>query len=406
MKKRHPKLSKTAKYFWLFVGSILYTYFGYPIFISLLARLKPQKIKYRKTTPSVTLLIAAYNEQDVIEKKILNTQALDYPKNLLQILIVADGSNDSTPEIIKKYSQSGVDLLYEPERRGKMAAINRAIPYSRGDIIIFSDANNLYEPQTIRELVRPFGDPEVGAVSGAKRVEQGNSEVGASEGLYWKYESFIKEQESRLNSCTAVAGEIWAIRRKAYQAPPDNIINDDFYMAMLVLRKGYKIKYVPTASSTERASSTAEGEITRRKRIIAGRYQAIFKASELLPFDRPMLVWQIISHKFMRPLVPFFMVGAFFTNLMAIFKTKSKNGKHRFWNLTKPFNYIFLALQLAFYGLAWIGRSQEKTGNASKLRRFLYLPTFLFNSNLAALQGFFELISGKQSHLWERVSRD
>jgi len=406
MTKKHPKLSKTAKLFWFSVGSIIYTYLGYPLLITLLARFKTKNNDYPDTIPIVTLLIAAYNEEDVIEEKILNSLSLDYPKEFLQIMIVADGSYDSTPEIVEKYSQSRVELLFEPERRGKMAAINRAIPYVRGDIIIFSDANNLYQPQTIRELVAPFSDPEIGAVSGAKTVVEGDSNVGASEGLYWKYEAFIKEQESRLSSCTSVAGEIWAVRRGIYQSPPDNIINDDFYMAMQVLKQGYRITYVPTARSIERASSSAKGEMTRRKRIIAGRYQAIFKASEILPVNQPILVWQIISHKFLRPMVPFFMLGVFFTNLKAFFKSGSNNVKNGFWNLSQPFNYIFLALQVIFYGLAWIGRYQETTENGGKLERLLYLPTFLFNSNLAAFQGFLQYIKGEQSHIWERVSRN
>lgn len=406
MGKQFPRLSKTATFFWFSVGSILYTYFGYPLLIAFLARLKTKKIEYVDTSPTVTILIAAHNEEKIIEEKILNSLSLNYPEKKLQLLIVADGSNDRTPEIIKKYLQSGVELLYEPERRGKMAAINRAISYVRGDIIVFSDANNLYQPQTIRELVRPFSNPEVGAVNGAKVVDHADSSVGASEGFYWKYESFIKEQESKLSSCTTVAGEIWAVRREAYQAPPDNIINDDFYMAMLVLRKGYKIAYVPTARSFERASSSAEGEIIRRKRIIAGRYQAIFKASKILPFNQPALVWQIISHKFMRPLVPFFMIGAFLANLIAVLRPRPNNGKRNIWNLAQPFNYIFLTLQFIFYGSAWIGRYQEKPGKTGKFRKLIYLATFLFNSNLAALQGFLEYIKGEQSHIWERVSRD
>jgi cellulose synthase/poly-beta-1,6-N-acetylglucosamine synthase-like glycosyltransferase len=177
-------------------------------------------------------------------------------------------------------------------------------------------------------------------------------------------------------------------------------------MAMLVLRKGYKIAYVPTARSFERASSSAEGEITRRKRIIAGRYQAIFRASEILPFDRPLLVWQIISHKFMRPLVPFFMIVAFLTNLITIFRTRTNKGIHAIWNLAPPFNYIFLALQLIFYSMALVGRDQEKQNKTGKIGKIIYLTTFLFNSNLAALRGFIDYVSGEQSHIWERVARD
>lgn len=405
MRQKSSNLSKTAISFWISTCSIIYTYFGYPLLITLLAHLKPKPNKYPETTPTVTLLIAAYNEAEIIEEKIKNSLEIEYPRNRIQVLIVADGSNDETPDLVKKYSQVGVELLFESERRGKMAAINRAVPHARGEIIIFSDANNLYQPQTIKELVAPFSDPQIGAVSGAKTITKGGSKVGQSEGLYWKYEAFIKKQESRLNSCTTVAGEVWAIRKEAYLPPPDNIINDDFYMAMLILKQGYRLVYAPDAASVERSSSSAQGEITRRKRIIAGRYQAIFNAFDILPFKRPLLIWQIVSHKFMRPLVPFFMIGSFLSNIVLVARPKKRNGKASLWALTRPFNIIALVLQLIFYELAWIGNTQEKKESKGKLRKLLYLPTFLFNSNLAAFQGFIEYIKGEQSHIWERVSR-
>jgi len=273
-----------ALFFWISLGSILYTYFGYPLFIFLLAKLVHKSETYQTNQPPVTLLIAAYNEESVIEEKIGNSLAIDYPKELYQVLIVADGSTDKTPEIAKRYTNGGVDLLFQPERRGKMAAINRALSHARGEIIVFSDANNFYQADTIRNLVCPFGDPEVGAATGAKVISQGDGSLGASEGLYWKYESFIKKQESRLGSCTSAAGEVLAIRKKLYVAPPDKVINDDFFIAMQIIRAGYRLVYVPEAKSVERVSPSAEDEITRRTRINAGRFQAITMAEQILPF--------------------------------------------------------------------------------------------------------------------------
>jgi biofilm PGA synthesis N-glycosyltransferase PgaC len=391
-----------ALFFWISLGGILYTYFGYPIFIFLLAKLAHKSETYSGRQPPVTLLIAAYNEETVIEDKIRNSLAIDYPKQLIQVLIVADGSRDKTSEIAKRYTEYGVELLYELERRGKMAAINRALPQARGEIIVFSDANNYYQPDTIRNLIRPFSNPAVGATTGAKVIGQGDGSLGSSEGLYWKYESFIKKQESRLESCTSAAGEVLAIRKELYSPPPDHVINDDFYIAMQIVRRGYRLVYVPEARSIERVSPSAEDEVTRRTRINAGRFQAIAMADQILPWKRPLLVWQIFSHKFLRPLVPFFMIGVFVFNLLALLFPPPARG---LFILSRPYNIIFFSLQLLFYIFAWVGRKSEKRGDKSRLSRLFYLPTFLTNSNWAALMGFFRFLRGGQSHLWERIQR-
>ena len=391
-----------ALFFWISVVGILYTYFGYPLLIFLLAKLIHKPATYPVSQPPVTLLIAAYNEESVIESKIRNSLAIDYPKNLIQVLIVADGSTDKTCEIVKRYTDSGIDLLFQPERHGKMAAINRALPQARGEIVVFSDANNYYPADSLRSLIRPFGDPEVGAATGAKMVEQGDGSLGTSEGLYWKYESFIKKQESRLGSCTSAAGEMLAIRKSLYSPPPDNVINDDFYIAMQIVRSGYRLVYVPEAKSIERVSPSAEDEITRRTRINAGRFQAIAMAKQILPLKRPVLVWQILSHKFLRPLVPFGMIGAALFNLLAVFFPPQSKG---LLILSQPYSAIFLTLQVLFYVLAWLGRKYGNRGEQNKLLRLFYLPTFLTNSNWAALMGFFKFLRGGQSHLWERIAR-
>jgi cellulose synthase/poly-beta-1,6-N-acetylglucosamine synthase-like glycosyltransferase len=380
----------------------LYTYLGYPVLIFLLARFINKSGTDQTSQPPVTLLIAAYNEESVIEGKISNSLAIDYPKDLFQVIIVADGSTDKTCEIVKRYTEIGVNLLYQPERCGKMAAINRALPQARGEIVVFSDANNYYPVDAIRTLVRPFADPTVGAATGAKVIDPGDGSLGASEGLYWKYESFVKKQESRLGSCTSAAGEVLAIRKDLYSPPPDNVINDDFYIAMQIVRQGYRLVYVPEAKSIERVSPSAEDEVARRTRINAGRFQAIAMAKQILPFKQPLLVWQILSHKFLRPLVPFGMIGALLFNLLAVIFPPAGKG---FFLLSKPYSLIFLGLQAMFYALAWLGRNSGERGSQNKFVRLLYLPTFLTNSNFAALMGFFRFLRGGQSHLWERIAR-
>ncbi len=394
-----------ALLFWISIIGIAYTYFGYPLLIALLAKIRAPLPLKRTSAPPVTLLIAAYNEELVIESKIRNSLSLEYPPGKLQILVVTDGSADQTPEIVKKFGKEGVELLHNPERRGKMAAINRAMPHARGEIIVFSDANNYYQPDTLINLTAPFGDDKVGAVSGSKVIDRGDGNLGASEGLYWKYESFIKKQESRLGSCTSVAGEIFALRKELYIPPPNNIINDDFYIGMQAIRQGYRLVYVPEARSFERVSPSARDEIIRRTRINAGRYQAISLASQVLPRS-PLLVWQIISHKFMRPLVPFFMIAAALFNLLLIvFPFSAKGIFARGFYLSPPLAQIVLLLQALFYMLAWIGGRLANQKETSRLARLLYLPSFLTNSNFAALKGFFQFLRGKQSHIWERAQR-
>ena len=240
--------------FWFFVIIILYTYLGYPLMLSLLARFravqKPSEVDHQAANlPSLTLLIAAYNEEEIIAEKLENSLKLDYPTSCLQILVAADGSDDRTVEIVNSFGDRGVELSYSPARDGKSPAINRALLAARGDVVVFSDANNFYEPQALHELTRHFVDPGVAVVTGAKTIVEGDGNLGDSEGLYWKYESFIKKQESRLGTCTGVVGEILAIRRNLIEPIPDNIINDDFYLAMRVIKKGFRVVYASGARS-------------------------------------------------------------------------------------------------------------------------------------------------------------
>ena len=392
--------------FLICVGLIIYIYFGFPLLLLVFVWIKELFIKSDRLTagisdfyPSVTLLISAYNEEKIIEQKIRNSLELVYPESLLEIVVTADGSDDQTPEIVKSFLERGVKLLYHPDRRGKMAAINRAMPFTQGEIVVFSDANNMYHPDAIKELVSPFRDPKVGGTNGAKYIVEGDGVLGEAEGLYWRYESYIKKLETRLISSTAVAGEIFAIRKELFEPPPDNIINDDFFMAMRLVKRGYKVHYSHSAKSYERVSPTARDEVARRARINAGRYQAIFLSHMLLPISRPMLIWQVVSHKYFRLFVPFFMIGAFITNLILVgFNHTSDLNIF----LTRPVAIIFLILQIMFYASSLIF---SKFRNDNFLLKVLYLPTFLVNSNFAGLIGAVRYVTKKQSTKWERVSR-
>lgn len=388
-----------AVLFWFFVGSIIYVYAGYPLILTLLARTRPQQQAGSALTPSVTLLIAAHNEEAVIAAKLENSLALEYPAGRLQILVAADGSDDRTADIVRNYGGHSVghsvELSYSRQRQGKMAAINRAMARARGDIVLFSDANNLYEPDVVRQLVQPFQDAQVGAASGAKIIARGDGALGESEGLYWRYESFIKRQETRLGSCVGVAGEVLAVRRDLFEAPPDHIINDDFYLAMRLVQRGYRVVYTPQARSYERVSPSPQDEVARRARIVAGRYQALAMAPRLLPLRRPVIAWQVISHKFLRPLVPLAMAGALVTNVIALLRPAGPSLPQ----LAPPFSRLLLLAQIVFYGLAWLG------GRLAHRNKLLYLPTFLVHSNLAAVIGLIRFLTGRQTALWQRVPR-
>lgn len=387
--------------FWLSVAAIIYVYAGFPLVLTLLASIHPKRPQYFPVTPFVTLIIPAYNEEAVISQKIENSLSLDYPPERLQILVAADGSTDRTTEIVRAYAAHGIELSFNSVRQGKMAAINKAISMVRGEIVIFSDANNIFTPKVVRDLVTPFSDPEVGCVSGAKTIMRGDGMLGDSEGLYWRYEAYIKKQETRLGCCTSVAGEILAIRRTLIEPYPDNIINDDFYMAMRVIMRGYRVIYAPEARSLERISLSQKDEMTRRARIIAGRYQIMTMPHKLIPLSRPVLLWQIVSHKFLRPLVPFAMAGAIISNLFAVI-WPSDSASNSLLLLAFPFNWIMLAFQTMFYGLALVG---NRIRNHRTISRVLYLPTFLFSSNMAAIIGLYLYISKRQPHLWQRAKR-
>jgi cellulose synthase/poly-beta-1,6-N-acetylglucosamine synthase-like glycosyltransferase len=282
-----------------------------------------------------------------------------------------------------------------------MAAINHAMQRVRHEIVLFSDANNMYPKETLRQIVKPFSDSKVGAVSGRKTILDNEDALTKADSLYWRYESYIKEQETRLGSCTGASGEILAIRRDLYQIPPDRAINDDFFIAMGILRQGYRLIYEPKARSFEHSSLTEEDESMRRSRIVAGRYQAMLTSTKLLPWRNPLLVWQIFSHKFMRPLVPFAMILTFITNAIALTKPFASIN-HGILYLSRPYNLILFSLQLAFYFLAWLGNLLHGKGLVGKL---LYIPAFLVNSNLSAIRGLVSYFTGRQTSSWKRARR-
>jgi cellulose synthase/poly-beta-1,6-N-acetylglucosamine synthase-like glycosyltransferase len=384
---------------------LAYIYAGYPLIIYLLARLKkPVMVETPKSWLPVTILIAAYNEDAVIQAKLHNSLSLDYPREKLQVLVAADGSNDRTVELVQEYAPRGVVLSYQPIREGKSMALNRAMEKVTGEIVLFSDANNMFEPDVLKRLVPYFSRADVGGVTGAKHVRAFDSALGHSEGLYWKYESFIKAQEARWHSCTAVTGEIFAVRSALYTPIPAKIINDDFYTMLSLLIRGFRVLYDAGAKSFEKVSQTAGGERERRARMTAGIYQIFPLVFSRDVMKHPGLFWQVVSHKLSRPVIPFAMLGTLLTGLLAVIFPAASAGNPMadFFRLAAPWGWIFLGLQGLFYLMAFIG---SKIGKNGMIGRLLYVPAFLVSSNFALLMGFVRFSRRSQQSSWNRVRR-
>jgi cellulose synthase/poly-beta-1,6-N-acetylglucosamine synthase-like glycosyltransferase len=382
--------------FWLAVVFTAYVYVGYPVLIALIARFRPERPVDTGHTPAMTVIVAAYDEQDVIAAKIEETLALDYPD--LEVIVAADGSSDRTVEIAESFAPRGVVVLHRPERLGKMAALERAVAVAHGDLLVFSDANNHYGPDALRALASRFVDPDVGAVIGRKTV-LGDDGLGYSEGLYWRYEAAIRRWETRAGSCTGVNGEIIALRRHLFEPAPPDIVNDDAYMGQRVLCRGHRVAYAHDAVSSEPVSATAADEVARRTRMVAGQYRQLVRLGDL-PWRRPFVLWQLVSHKLLRPLVPFAMIVALGAAFAALIAPGTGSGLTGVLTLAHPWNWIAVAAQVAFYGLAAAGHRLDGVAG-----RIAYVPRFLVDSNLAALRGFWRFLRGGQAAAWEKVAR-
>lgn len=380
--------------FWVSVTVVLYTYAGYPLILTLAAAAFGRDRSYPASTPKLSVIIAAHNEQAVIARKLDETLALDYPRELLQVIVAADGSDDDTAAIVSGYADRGVELVHRSERQGKLAAIKRAMEWARGDIVMFSDANNRLHDDTLLEIVRPFVDDSVGAVTGRKAVV-GADGLGFSESAYWRYESHLRRMETRLGCTVGVNGEVFAMRRDLFRAPPDGIINDDQWLAADVTLAGYRVVFRPEAVSEEPVSALAAEEVERRSRMVAGQYQAFSRLSRM-PWRRPLVMWMLVSHKLARPVVPFGMTGA----LAAAVAATIASSPGGLLELGGGWGLAALGAQGAFYLAALFGPSLP-----GRLGRLGYVPRFLVASNLAALRGLWRHLRGAQAVTWRRAER-
>ncbi len=383
--------------FWICLGIIFYTYLGYGILLMVL--LKAKKIFPNKNQPTgsdqyiptVTLLVAAYNEENDIKQKIENSLGLVYPKNKFSLLFVTDGSNDKTPAIVAGYPQ--VQLMHQPERRGKIAAVGRAMPQVKSEITVFTDANTMLNPDALLKIVRHYQRPEVGAVAGEKRVHSPDSDAaaGAGEGFYWKYESTLKRWDSQLHTVVGAAGELFSIRTSLFEQVPADTLIEDFYMTLRIAQKGYRVVYEPEAVALEGPSANSQEELKRKVRIAAGGIQAIVRLKALLnPFRYGLLSFQYVSHRVLRwTLAPLGLLLLLLSNIAL-----ALHGN--------PIFQFFLLGQLLFYVFALLGYWLES--KKMKLKIF-FIPYYFFLMNYAVYAGFFRYLRGRQSVLWERAQR-
>ncbi|MFO1055790.1 MAG: glycosyltransferase family 2 protein [Dongiaceae bacterium] len=377
----------------LCLGAQAFHYAGYPALLLLLARLRrrPPPAMDGAALPTATLVIAAYDEAAVIGEKLCNSLALDYPG--LGIVVVSDGSTDGTPGIVAGFREAGVVGLHRPERRGKADAINRGAATAATDIVVLSDANALYAPDAIRRLAAHFADPAVGCVTGRRTVRPAAGTAGAAgagESLYWRYESKVKQLESRLGSTVAVAGEMLAVRRALLPPLPAGLVNDDAFIALAVLRAGRRVLYEPRALCWEPPSASMRDELVRRRRIAAGRYQLLAHPG-WWPWRRPGPLAMLLCHKLLRLVLPFLMLGALAANLALAL-----------WPPMPPLLQATLAAQLGFYGLALVGGAAARAGRRWRIPAAAW---YLTVGHLGALGGFLRFVGGGQSALWEKASR-
>ena len=386
--------------FWAMLLIVFYTYLGYGILLYIIIRLKrlfwgkPQEavLPPDEELPDMTLLICAYNEEDVVAEKMKNTLAIDYPKDKFRIMWVTDGSNDHTNELLKAYPE--VDIVFSPERRGKSAALKHGLRELKTRYVAFTDANTMLNAGALKEIARQFMDPTVGCVSGEKRVvaKKDGDMAAKGEGLYWKYESTLKRWDSELYSTMGAAGELYAMDPTLVKEVPDEALLDDFMMSMYVVQAGKRIAYAPDAYAQEYGSANIFEESKRKRRIAAGGLQSIWWLRSMLnPLRQPLVTFQYVSHRVLRwSITPVAMIILFAVNIILVLM-----GAGLFYS-------IFLALQLLFYLIALTGWISSRYGHKNKILYTIYYFVFM---NINVFRGMAYLRTHGKSGAWEKAKR-
>ena len=369
----------------VFWGSVLllgYANIGYPILLLGWARLRPLPFRRGTHKPTVTIVIAAHNEASTIEARVTNLLSSQYPKDRLDVLLGLDGCTDLTADRARASGASAVAIVEFDARRGKPSILNALVPQAKGEIVVFGDARQRFEARAIAELVAPFEDPKVGAVTGDLILTEGNGRpLESGLGLYWRCEKSIRRNESRVGSVVGVTGAIYAIRRELFEALPPDTILDDVLLPMRIARRGYRVVFEPEARAYDGAPSSLSGEFARKVRTISGNFQLFARESWLLGPANPLLL-QTVSHKALRLLIPVLLLLALGANLLL---------------LDRPLFQLLLLAQCAFYLAAVFGHSLRHLKIPG-----LAVPYVVCMLASATTMAFFRHVAGQQPVTWSK----
>ncbi|MBI4358120.1 MAG: glycosyltransferase family 2 protein [Candidatus Omnitrophica bacterium] len=376
--------------FWFSTGVVAYTYFGYPAFLYVLSIFLKQPVRKAPAEPSVSVIISAFNEERAIERKLVNLLALDYPEEKLEILVGSDGASDRTDEIVSKFHSARIRFFRFVENFGKPHVLSALVQEAGGEILVFTDARQEFDRDTVRALVANFEDSKVGCISGElylRMPSQGSGAVAGGMNAYWRYEKFLRKKESAIGSMLGATGAVYAIRKILFpKALPADILVDDMYIPFEVIAKGYRAVFESEARAYDQVSKESAQEFKRKVRTLTGNYQVFKHFPKLfIPFKSP-IAWQLFSHKFLRLFVPFFLVLVLISNLFL---------------LKQSFYLYCLVLQIIFYGLATYEAWRMK--NHERKKGIGYLPYMFCLLNYSAVMGFLCFIRGEQQVTWERA---
>ena len=386
--------------FWLCLAIVFYTYLGYGVLLYALLwtknRLFPPTpepvLPGNDELPEMTLMICAYNEEDIIAEKMANIRQIDYPPEKLCVMWVTDGSTDNSNQLLSQYPD--VTLVYSPERRGKAAAMQHGLSLNKAPFVVFTDANTMLNTNAIREIARQFLKANVSCVSGEKRVvsREAGQVAAEGEGLYWRYESTLKRWDSELYSAMGAAGELFAVRMSHYHPAPANALLDDFMMSMLIVKDGHRIAYTSDAYATEYGSANMNEESKRKRRIAAGGLQSVWWLRSLMnPLRYPTVSFLFVSHRVLRWTVTPFALLALLPLNAAIA-----------WTEASLLYVVILVLQLLFYAAAISGWWLAQIGRKNRL---LYVPYYFMFMNINVFRGIAYLLSHRNSGVWEKAKR-
>jgi poly-beta-1,6-N-acetyl-D-glucosamine synthase len=368
--------------FWTSLLVIFAAYAGYPLFLVFLDRYFPKPVRKGEHYPGVSVVIAAYNEEKHIEEKILNCLALDYPQDKLELLIGSDGSTDATESIVKKYVSPRLRLFASRRRMGKAAMLKKLVPLAKGELILFADARQKFDGNAARALARDFADPEVGCVSGELVLENAaGTGSGEGLGLYWRYEKFLRKLESNTGSMVGATGAIYAVRKALFTPPPDDLLLDDVFIPLSVVRQGYRAVFESAALAYDSASGTPREESGRKIRTLAGNWQLFARMPYMFNPFKYQVAARLFMHKFLRVVVPFFLVSLFAAS--AVLRATGFYG-------------VFFSAQVSFYLLACAGIFLYRY----KLR-IVSLPYTFCRLNMDAVRGFYSFVANKQKVTWK-----